>query len=258
MTAVLVQTGNLTIREVRALLRQPFFIAVTLVQPMIWLVMFGQLFKRVADIPGFGTDSYIDFMTPGIVIMTALFSSVWVGMGLIDDMDRGVMNRLLVSPTHRGAILIGKLAYLAVSLTIQSLIVVGVGLAMGARYSGGVLGVLVTIVAAILLAVSFGSLSNAIALLVRMRDSLIAASQFLVLPLSFLSSALMAPQVAPSWIRDAARFNPVDWAVASGRTALSADPDWSFALSRLGYLLALAVALAWLATRAFRSYQRSV
>lgn len=189
MTAVLVQTGNLTIREVRALLRQPFFIAVTLVQPMIWLVMFGQLFKRVADIPGFGTDSYIDFMTPGIVIMTALFSSVWVGMGLIDDMDRGVMNRLLVSPTHRGAILIGKLAYLAVSLTIQSLIVVGVGLAMGARYSGGVLGVLVTIVAAILLAVSFGSLSNAIALLVRMRDSLIAASQFLVLPLSFLSSA---------------------------------------------------------------------
>ncbi len=258
MSMTLVHAGNLTWREVRALLRQPFYIAITLVQPMVWLLLFGQLFKRVVEIPGFAGGSYIGFMTPGIVVMTALFTSAWSGMGLIDDMERGVMNRLLVSPARRGAILVGKLAHLAVSLAVQALIVVGVGVALGARYEGGALGVLVTIVAAVLLAVGFGSFSNAVALMVRQRESVIAAAQFLVLPLAFLSSSIMASEVAPGWIRSIARFNPVDWAVSAGRDALSADPEWGGILAHLGGLVVVAGLLAWLSTRAFRSYQRSV
>ena len=258
MSTALVHTGNLTVREVRALLRQPFYIAVTLVQPMVWLLLFGQLFKRVVDIPGFQGDSYIGFMTPGIVVMTALFTSAWSGMGLIDDMERGVMNRFLVSPVRRSVILVGKLAHLAASLAIQAGIVVLVGMALGARYAGGVLGVLVTIVAAVLLAIGFGSFSNAVALLVRRRESLIATAQFLVLPLSFLSTSIMAAEVTPGWIRDVARYNPVDWAVSASRGALSADPDWGDVLLHCAGLAALALVLAYLSTRAFRSYQRSV
>ncbi|WP_020579104.1 ABC transporter permease [Actinopolymorpha alba] len=257
-SAALVQAGNLTLREVRALMRQPFYIAVTLVQPMVWLLLFGQLFKRVVEIPGFGGGSYIGFMTPGIVVMTALFASAWTGMGLIDDMERGVMNRLLVSPTKRGAILTGKLAHIAVSLAVQALIVVLVGVALGARYDGGVIGVLMTIVAAVLLAIGFGSFSCTVALLVRQRESLIAVAQFFTLPLSFLSSALVAESVAPGWIRSVARFNPVDWAVSVSRGALSADPDWGDVLAHCGYLVIMAGVLAWLATRAFTAYRRSV
>ncbi|HEY8454776.1 MAG TPA: ABC transporter permease [Actinopolymorphaceae bacterium] len=258
MSPVLVQAGNLTLREIRALVRQPFYIAVTLVQPMIWMLLFGQLFRRVVEIPGFATDSYITFMTPGIIVMTALFGSAWSGMGLITDMDRGVMNRFLVSPTRRAAILTGKLAHLAASLVIQALIVIAVGFALGAEYAGGVAGVLVTIAVAVLLAVGFGSFSNAVALLVRKPESLIGIAQFLVLPMSFLSSTLMARELAPGWIQTAARFNPVDWAVSASRSAMSASPDWNAVLLHTGFLVAFAAALVLLSVQAFRAYHRSV
>ena len=87
------------------------------------------LFKRVVDIPGFATGSYIAFLTPGIVVMTALFSSGWAGMGFIIDMERGVLNRFLVTPAPRGSLIAGNLGYLALTSAIQSLIIIGLGFA---------------------------------------------------------------------------------------------------------------------------------
>lgn len=258
MSTVVTQVGNLTLREMRAVLRQPFYVAVTLVQPMIWLLLFGQLFKSVVHLPGFSGGSYVEFLTPGVVIMTALFASGWSGMGFIQDMDRGVMDRLLVSPTRRGAMMAGKLANTAVTTIVQTLIVLLVAFALGARFPGGVLGVVVTVAAAILLAVSIGSLSNALALLVRREETLIGVAQFLNLPLMFLSSAIMAEQVAPTWMRHVMAYNPVNWAVSASRAALGAHTDWSDVLFHGGLLLAVAVIMASLATLAFRSYQRSV
>ena len=94
----------LTLRLLRHLLRQPWYIALTLAQPVIWLVFYGQLFEKVVQLPGFESESYIDFLTPGIVVMSALFGSGWNGMGMIHDLDRGVMDRFLVSPASRTAI----------------------------------------------------------------------------------------------------------------------------------------------------------
>src|SRR5262245_4178606 len=88
----------LTLHHLRRLWRQPWYIAISLVQPVIWLLIFGQLFKRVVEIPGFSTSSYIDFLTPGVVIMTALFSSGWSGMSTIEAIERGVLDRFLVAP----------------------------------------------------------------------------------------------------------------------------------------------------------------
>jgi ABC-2 type transport system permease protein len=95
-------------------------------------------------------------------------------------------------------------------------------------------------------------------LLVRTRESLIGFSTMLTLPLCFLSSAMMAKEAAPEWIQTVAGYNPVDWAVVASREALSMNPDWPAVLSRLGGLLAVALVMGWIATRAFRSYQRSV
>ena len=87
------QSWFLMLRLLMILLRQPWYVALTLIQPIIWLVLYGQLFRRVVELPGFRSSSYIDFLTPGIVIMSALFSSGWTGMGVINDLDRGVMDR---------------------------------------------------------------------------------------------------------------------------------------------------------------------
>lgn len=245
-------------RWLRALLRQPIYILFTLLQPAIWLLLFGQLFKNIAELPGFGGGSYISYLTPGIVVMTALMGAGWSGGNFITDMDRGIMDRMLTSPVRRGALMIGQLVSQSAGTVAQAIIVVLIGLLAGARYGGGVLGVLVTVLAGVLLGAAFASLSNAVALMARKQESLIAISQFVSLPLTFLSSIMMAPSLMPSWVANVARFNPVDWAVVASREALSSSPDWSVVASRGGLLLAFALVIGWLSTRAFASYQRSV
>jgi ABC-2 type transport system permease protein len=258
--SLLRHAAYLTARSTKALWRQPAFAAATLVQPIIWLLLFGALFKPVANIPGFAAahGSYLQFITPGIVIMTALFSSGWAGTVYIEDMNRGVMDRLLASPVRRGAMMIGTLAYQGLTTVIQTLVVLGISLLVGARFPGGTVGVAVTVLAAILISVVIASLSNALALLLRSQEALIGISQFIVLPLQFLSSAIMDTSLSPEWVQTVARYNPVDWAVVAAREALSTGTDWSVVWSRLGLLTALAAVMAWLATRAFGAYQRSI
>ncbi|MEU8223792.1 ABC transporter permease [Kribbella sp. NPDC048915] len=245
-------------RWLRASYRQPALIAFTLVQPAIWLLLFGQLFQGVVRIPGFGDSSYIAFLTPGIVMMTAMMTAGWSGTSFIQDMERGVMDRLLASPVSRGGLMAGQLLSNATTTMIQTILVFAIGFAAGARYDGGIGGYVVTIVASILVGLAFGSLSNAAALLTRQQEALIGIFQFVTLPLTFLSSIMINPEVAPHWVNVAARFNPVDWATVAARESLAADPDWSSVGRHAAYLLVFTLIVGWLSTRAFRAYQRSV
>jgi ABC-2 type transport system permease protein len=173
-------------------------------------------------------------------------------------MSRGVIDRFLVSPVSRVALIAGRLMQQAIVTVIQSLILVGLGLAIGAEFPGGVLGVAVLIAVAVVLGTAFGALSTGLALVVRKEESVIGAVQLLLLPLTFLSSVFMQRDLMPGWIQDVARFNPAEWAVQAGREAVAADVDWSLVNSHVGYLAAFTIASAWLATRGFRAYQRSV
>lgn len=258
MVTTLKHSTYLTGRSLRFLQREPVYLAFTLLQPMVWLLLFSQLFERVVELPGFGDVSYVAYLTPGVIVMTALMSANWAGSSFIDDMERGVMDRHLTSPVSRVALINGILAYQAVVTVVQSLVVFGVGLLMGARYDGGLLGVAVVLVAATLLAVIFAALSCAMALVLRSQESLIGMFQFLAFPLVFLSSVLMAPSLVPGWVATVAKFNPVDWAAVASREALIASVDWATVGGRLGLLLAAAMVMTWLAARAFRSYQRSI
>jgi ABC-2 type transport system permease protein len=246
-------------REVRALWRQPWFVAITLVSPIIWLLLFGAAFKQVVNIPGFDeTGSYIQFLVPGVVIMTAMFSSGWSGMGTINDLNEGVVDRFLVSPVRRSAMIVGRLMRAALEIAIQAAIVIGLGLLVGATFPGGVGGVLLLILIAALMGALFGAFSNGVALLTRQEETLIAFMQFLTLPLAFLASVFMPPDLLPGWIQTAADFNPVNWAVEAGREVVLGNTDWGLVAGRVGLLAALAIIAAVFATRAFRSYQRSV
>ena len=251
-------TFHLALRDLKALWRQPWFVAVTLVQPLIWLLLFGELFKSVADLPGFGGESYIAYLAPGIVVMSALFSSGWSGMATIEEINRGVTDRLLVSPVRRSALIAGRVAQSAVVIVVQSVVMVGIALAVGASFPGGVLGVVVLILLAALLGSALAALSNALGLVTRQEESLIGAVTFLVLPLTFLSTALMREDLLPGWMQTAAALNPVDWAIEAGRSATAASPDWGLVALDAGLLCALLLACGALATQAFRSYQRSV
>ncbi|WP_278043963.1 ABC transporter permease [Protofrankia symbiont of Coriaria ruscifolia] len=248
----------LTVRHLHAMLRQPAYLAITIVQAVVWLPLFGSLFRRVVDVPGFGGSSYFDFLTPGVVVMSALFSAGWSGMNAIIEIDRGVTDRMLTSPVRRGALIGSRLVFQVLVTIIQSVVIMLLGWAIGARYHNGLLGPVVLLAGAALIAVIVASLSYALALIVRKEEVLIAAVNFCILPLTFLSSAIMAKDLMPGWMQVVARVNPVDWAVTAVREAGSVDPDWLSVGLHLSYLAALALVAGRLATRAFDVYHRSL
>lgn len=257
LTAV-THAALLTVRLLRGTWRIPMFMVMNLVQPMIWLLLFGQLFKSVIEIPGFAQGgSYLEFIAPGVVMMTAMFGAAWAGTSYVQDMDRGVMDRFLASPTSRGALMAASVIQQSIIAVGQALIVLGVALVAGARFPGGVVGVLVMLVAVVLLTSLFSALSNAFALLTGQQEALIGISQLITLPLMFLSSAVMDTSLSAGWVAMAARFNPFDWAVTVAREALGSAPDWSSVWTHLGLLAAATLVMSWLATQAFRTRQRS-
>jgi ABC-2 type transport system permease protein len=258
MSVALRQTWQINLRYLRAFVRQPAWVAIALVQPVIWLLLFGALFKRVVEIPGFEGSSYIAFLTPGVAVMTAVMSTGWNGMGFIEDMRRGVLDRVLVSPVWRGALNAGSLLYAVTTLALQVLIIVGIGLAAGASFHNGVGGVAILVLVASLLGGSIAALSNGLALVAKQRETLIGAVTFVTLPITFLSSTFMQANLVPGWVHSIARFNPVNWAVEAGRSATSAGTDWSLVGSRIGLLAALLLVCGTVATKAFRTYQRSI
>ena len=258
MTA-LAQTSYMTGRHLRAMIRQPWFVMMAVIQPVIWLLLFGALFKSVTEIPGFTTAaSYLDYLVPGVLVMTALFSCGWSGMSIIEDLDRSIMDRFLVTPVHRSSIIAGLTAYELVALGIQAAIIGGLAWLLGARFEGGPLGFAALTVCAMLIGGAVASFSCAMALFLRQRESVIGVNTMLTLPLTFLSAAFMPLTLAPDWIATVARFNPVNWAVEAGREALTATPDWGLIAPRMVALVVLMLLSVAFATRAFRSYLRSI
>jgi ABC-2 type transport system permease protein len=246
----------LTGRYLRQLYRQPAVIGITLTQPVIWLLLFGALFKKVAELPGFGGGSYITYLTPGVVIMTALFSSSWTGMSFIEDMDTGVMDRFLTAPVPRGALIAASLAYQGVTTVVQSAIIIAIGWGIGAGFPGGAAGVAALIGVSVLISLAMAGLSDGFALLVPQREALIGISTLLVLPLTFLSGAFLSLRLVPGWIAGLARFNPVNWAATAGRFAVGGHPPWDAVASYAGFLALALVATAAMSTWAFRAVEQ--
>jgi len=258
MTTIAAHTTWMTGRQLRAIARQPAYLIIMLIQPVIWLFLFGSLFRRVVELPGFGTASYLDYLVPGVVIMSALSASMWSGMTVLEEIDRGIMDRFLVLPLHRSAIINASAALQALTIAVQSIIIVLLGWAGGAHYAGGIPGLVVLIVAAVLVAIVFSAFSNTVGMLARQRETIIGINTFLLLPLTFLSTAFMAEALMPHWMRVVANCNPVNWALEAGRSAMSANPDWARVAIQGGGLAALALAVTALSVLMFRAYQKSV
>jgi ABC-2 type transport system permease protein len=252
------QLDQVTRRWVTDSIRQPWGLGVAVVQPVIWIVLFGNVFQSVAQVPGFGHDDYLTFLVPGILMMTVLYSGAWAGTGFIEDIRSGVMDRMLSSPVSRSALVLGQLVQQLLICVVQGVIVLAIGALAGAHYSGGVLGMAVALAASVLLAAAFCSLSAAVALLVRDQTALIGISTIVVLPATFISTALMPAQLLPAWVATAAKFNPLTWATSVAQTAMSSDVDWGVVVSRSVWLALLAAVVAWWSLRAMRSYQRSL
>lgn len=253
-----VQTGQVFRRWIVSSLRQAWGPLVSVVQPVIWVLLFGQVFHTLGSLPQFGGGGYIAYLVPGVLMMTVLYSGAWAGTGYLEDMKSGVMDQLLTAPLARSAIIVGQLLQQLTINLVQSALVLVIGLLGGAAYPGGALGIVLTLVASTLLATAFCNLSTAVALLTRNQVALIGIAQLVVLPATFLSTTMMPAALMPDWIANVAAWNPLTWAVEVARQGLTGTEDWMLVWGRLALLAALATLSLVGAVASIRRYQRAL
>jgi len=210
----------------------------------------------VAKLPGFGAENYAQFLAPGVATMTAVFGSAHSGLSFLVDIDRGVLDRMLVTPASRGALVSGRVTHSGLQVIVQALIILFVSWLRGAHSHGGVLGLAVVCLSASFLGAAVAALSSGLALWMRKQETVIAAINFLLLPMMFLSSMFMPSNLVPAWVLAATRFNPVNWAVTAARSGYEGLP-MSTVLPPLVAIWVFATVCIGLATLAFRNYRKS-
>jgi len=229
-------------RDLRSRFRMPVWIFLSLFQPIIWLLLFTQIFQSLSQLPQLGTASYLQFFAPGVVVMTVIFGSAWAGMGMLQDIDMGILSKMLATPVTRPSIIIGRVISAMVMLVIQAILIFIIAVIMGVRLATGVPGVLLSIVIISLLGLGLAALSNGLALLLRRQEPLIAVINFIALPSVFLSSGMMPAQLLPAWLNTLRHFNPVDYAVVGVRDLILQGYVWADLWACLLVLLAWAAA----------------
>jgi ABC-2 type transport system permease protein len=183
----------------------------SLMMPAAWLVFVG------LALPTKFTDNYLQFITPGILVMTTLFSSLQGGTLMIFDKILGFLNKFLAMPSPRESMLYGKILFISVRGLLQATVILLIATLLGVRILNPVNIVLIYITL-FLFSVFFSALSTMIGLYLSDHDSYSAVNSMISMPLFFTSSALMPYDVMPDWLRILARLNPVSYAIDSART----------------------------------------
>lgn len=243
-------TAAVFVREARPLVRDPFSVVFSLVQPLVFLGLFGPLLVGAAGGDVAGT---LQWFVPGILVMVALFGTGSTGANLLFEMQTGSHERTLVAPLSRGALLVGRALKDVVPLVIQGTLVVLVAVPFGFRLD--VPGLVVGLVVLAVFGVGLGALSYTLALACRNRDWMFwMVHQTLLFPLMILSGMLLPLDEGPDWMQVAAAVNPLSYVVDAERALLAgdfADP------SILGGTVAAAVTCAVGLTLGVRAMRRA-
>jgi ABC-2 type transport system permease protein len=207
--------------------RNPFVLVVSLLQPVIFLVLFTQVFGGVATGAinrGGQSLSYETYLVPAIAVQVALAAAATSGIGLVNDIEEGMFEKVLVSPMNRVAVFLGKTAAELLRICLQIAIILGLGVALGAEIATGLAGVVGVMAVGVLFSLWFVSFSNTLAVLTRDQESTIIGANLLQFPLLFVSTAFLPLAALPAWIQTVARFNPVTYGVDAAR-AIVLDRD---------------------------------
>ncbi|HSM02094.1 MAG TPA: ABC transporter permease [Acidimicrobiia bacterium] len=246
------ESGILWARQMKKLVRIPLLLFFALAQPLIFLLLFSQVFSNLDRLPGFEYDSYLQFLVPSIVALTALNSAFQSGIGMVTDIEDGMLDKFLIAPIRRSSILLGKLLADASRAMAQGAVIVLVSLAMGARFATGVAGVAVMVVLAALFGVAWAGLSNIIALRTRNGELTMIVGILITFPVLFLSTAFMPSILLPDWLDAVATFNPITYIVEALRALVNTGWDWGAIGEALAVTGGLAVVTFTGATLAFR------
>jgi ABC-2 type transport system permease protein len=249
------QTLAVAEADIRKLIHDPVELLTRMVQPVLWLLIFGQVFTRTRAIPTGGI-SYLDFMAPGVLAQSVLFGAIFYGISLIWERDLGIVHKFLVSPAARSSLVLGR----AISSTARSLcqmvLVYGLALLLRIHLHLGVLALLGVAAAVILGSAVFSTFSLIAACIVKSRERFMGIGQVLTMPLFFASNAIYPLSLMPLWLRSLSRANPLTYQVDALRSLMVVGGSTSFGLA-LDFAF-LAGALAVLVALATRLYPRII
>ncbi|GAB3072508.1 MULTISPECIES: ABC transporter permease [unclassified Phycicoccus] len=206
-------------RQLRMNLRNPAWVIIGLLQPILYLLLFGPLLKPL--IKQFGATNAYTFFVPGMLVQLGIFGAFFAGFSLIGEWREGVIEAERVTPASRTALLVGRLIRDILQLFVQALILVALGYAMGMRGSAG--GIVFGILLTLLVGGACAAASNALALTTKSEDVMAPVINMVMMPVLLLSGILLPMTIGPKWLLDISAWMPFRWVVDAVRTAFSGD-----------------------------------
>jgi ABC-2 type transport system permease protein len=238
-------------RQLRLMLRQPAWVIIGLIQPIMYLVFFGPLLTRIAGggLPGFPAGNSYSFFVPGLLIQLGLFGAAFVGFSIIADWRAGVIERFRVTPVSRLALLSGRVLRDVLTLLVQAVILVLAGLAFGLR--APVAGVLIGLGFIAVVAISLAAISYTVGLVLKSEDALAPLLNMVMVPLMLLSGIMLPMTLGPGWLQGVARATPFRYIIDAMREAFQGQYSGTIMVEGVAVAVGMAAVCLWVASRAF-------
>jgi len=267
----LVEVNGIFGRWIKKTLRRPQFLFFSLVQPIVWFVLFTQAFSSITNIsvpiPGTspqlfktfkdfaGTSSYLTFFSAAVIIQTVISSAMQSGIGMVTDLESGYMDKMRVAPIHRSAILMGKVLSDGVRILIQTAVIMILGFALGVTVATGVGGLLLLFAIAMTFGIAWSGISTFIGLATKNSEATLMISILTTFPLLFLSTAVMPKPLLQDWIQTVATYNPMSYVADALHGLIITGFDWV----GLGYAALIILAVGAISLSATTSmFRRTV
>ena len=236
------QTLAITEADIRKLRHEPFELLTRMIQPSLWLLIFGQAMAKL-KLLATGGESYLDFIAPGILAQSVLFVAIFYGIALIWERDIGILQKILVSPAPRVALVLGRALAAGIRSLSQILIIYILSYFLGVHLRYDLWAFLGVCLAVLLGGATFSTLSLIVASIVKKRERFMGIGQVLTMPLFFASNALYPLESMPVWIRHLSLFNPLTYLVDALRTLMIANQTSVFSLGTDFFIVFSAFAL---------------
>ena len=250
------ETAAVTDAELHKLMRDPTELFSRAVQPVLWLALFGQVFSQVRGIPT-GNLRYLDYMAPGILAQSILFSAIFYGIAIIWERDLGIVHKLLVTPAHRRALVLGKAVAAGLRGLVQATVVYLVAIALQVDIRWEPLPMLTVAAGVFIGSCIFSTFSLVIACIVKTRERFMGIGQLLTMPLFFASNAIYPLDLMPAWLKTIAVLNPLTYLVDALRGAMIVGGKSIYAESTsFGVMLLVFLALLALAAKLYPELAR--
>ena len=239
-------------REMKRYRKSRSGVLIRLIQPAVWIIVVGNIFAETQPlIQSVGFDGqYIEFMAPGVIILTAIFTSIFGGVNTLWDRRYGFMNKALTSPISRSSIALGKMLAISMISALQASLVLGIALAIGVRFPDPLV-IAPIMVVVILFSLGFSGISVTVAAVAKSQETFWGTINFLGMPLFMLSPALFPLELLPEWLAAVAKFNPVTYAVLLIRGLMTGVPTDVSAVLSIGIISGFVAVMVLIASYVF-------